>query len=102
MVGSGEIGFTIDNVTDLPVTTVALFLALIPALSPAGLVCHAVPLDGHAEACPRYLGVEFPQSSWPTGPRTREGTLTEVLLTHWPTSLRVLATENDARLPKSA
>ena len=53
-----------------------------------------------AEACPRYLGVEFPRSSWPTGPRTREGTLTEVHLTHWPEMLRMLALENDPRLPK--
>jgi hypothetical protein len=37
-----------------------------------------------SEACPRYLGVEFPRSSWPTGPRTRKGTLSEVELTHWP------------------
>jgi hypothetical protein len=55
-----------------------------------------------AEACPRYLGVEFPQSSWPTGPRTRKGTLTEVMLTHWPMSLRWLALANDPRLPKIA
>jgi hypothetical protein len=53
-----------------------------------------------AEACPRYLGVELPQSSWPTGPRTREGTLTEVDMTHWPGSLRALASVNDPRLPK--
>ena len=25
-----------------------------------------------SEAAPRYLGVEFPESSWPTGPRTRK------------------------------
>jgi hypothetical protein len=55
-----------------------------------------------AEACPRYLGVELPQSSWPTGPRTRKGTLTEVMLTHWPMSLRWLALANDPRLPKTA
>ena len=55
-----------------------------------------------AEACPRYLGVELPQSSWPTGPRTRKGTLTEVMLTHWPMSLRWLALANDPRLPKIA
>jgi hypothetical protein len=54
-----------------------------------------------AEACPRYLGVELPRSSWPTGPRTREGTLTEVEMTHWPTSLRRLALANDPRLPKA-
>jgi hypothetical protein len=51
-----------------------------------------------AEACPRYLGFELPRSIWPTGPRTRNGTLTEVELTHWPTSLRCLALENDPRL----
>jgi hypothetical protein len=55
-----------------------------------------------AEACPRYLGVEFPRSSWPTGPRTREGTLTEVQVTHWPESLRWLALAEDLRLPKAA
>ena len=57
-----------------------------------------------AEACPRYLGVECPRSSWPTGPRARKGsnTLTEVEMTHWPTSLRLLVDENDARLPKVA
>jgi hypothetical protein len=52
-----------------------------------------------AEACPRYLGVEMPRSSWPTGPRTRAGTLTEVELTHWPESLRWLVAERDPRLP---
>lgn len=52
-----------------------------------------------AEACPRYLGVEMPRSSWPTGPRTRAGTLTEVDLTHWPGSLRALAEAGDQRLP---
>ena len=33
-----------------------------------------------AEACPHYLGVECPRSSWPTGPRPRKGsnTLNEV------------------------
>jgi hypothetical protein len=57
-----------------------------------------------AEACPRYLGVECPRSSWPTGPRPRKGsnTLTEVQMTHWPTLLRLLADENDPRLPKVA
>jgi hypothetical protein len=55
-----------------------------------------------AEACPKYLGVELPRSSWPTGPRTRKGTLTEVEMTHWPGSLRALAMENDPRLPKVA
>jgi hypothetical protein len=52
-----------------------------------------------AEACPRYLGVQMPRSSWPTGPRTRPGTLTEVELTHWPASLRALAATGDPRLP---
>jgi hypothetical protein len=52
-----------------------------------------------AEACPRYLGAEMPRSSWPTGPRTRAGTLTEVNLTHWPESLRWLVAEQDPRLP---
>jgi hypothetical protein len=55
-----------------------------------------------AEACPRYLGVEFPRSSWPTGPRTREGTLTEVQVNYWPGSLRDLALMSDPRLPKIA
>ena len=57
-----------------------------------------------AEACPRYLGVECPQSSWPTGPRMRKGanTLTEVDMTHWPGSLRLLADIDDPRLPKIA
>jgi hypothetical protein len=31
-----------------------------------------------AEACPNYLGVPLPPSVWPTGRRTRPGTLTEV------------------------
>lgn len=55
-----------------------------------------------AEACPRYLDVEMPRKAWPTGPRSRkeQGKLTEVELTHWPASLRVLALENDPRLPK--
>jgi hypothetical protein len=53
-----------------------------------------------AEACPDYLGVQCPQSSWPTGPRTRAGTLTEVEMTHWPMSLRLLADGDDPRLPK--
>lgn len=57
-----------------------------------------------AEACPRYLGVECPRSSWPTGPRPRKGsnTLTEVQMTHWPAALRLLVYENDERLPKVA
>src|SRR5262249_40015736 len=54
-----------------------------------------------AEACPKYLSVECPRSSWPTGPRTRQGTLTEVEMTHWPESLRALALANDPRLPKA-
>ena len=49
-----------------------------------------------SEACPRYLGLQCPPSSWPTGPRTRAGTLTEVDMTHWPGSLRALA--GDPRL----
>jgi hypothetical protein len=53
-----------------------------------------------AEACPKYLGVEFPRSSWPTGPRTRKGTLTEVQACHWPESFRTLAERSDPRLPK--
>ena len=53
-----------------------------------------------AEACPRYLGVELPRSSWPKGPRTPESTLTEVQMCHWPMSLRLLATSDDPRLPK--
>jgi hypothetical protein len=55
-----------------------------------------------AEACPGYLGVECPPSSWPTGPRARKGanTLTEVDMTHWPESLRRLANAGDPRLPK--
>jgi len=55
-----------------------------------------------AEACPHYLGAELPRSSWPTGPRTRNGTLTEVEMTHWPDSLRALISKNDPRLPKPA
>jgi hypothetical protein len=53
-----------------------------------------------SEACPRYLGVEFPSSSWPTGPRSRDGTLTEVEATHWPGSFRTLIAAGDPRLPK--
>jgi hypothetical protein len=51
-----------------------------------------------AEACPHYLGFELPHSLWPTGPRTRQGTLTEVEMTHWPGSLRILAEQKDPRL----
>jgi hypothetical protein len=54
-----------------------------------------------AEACPRYLGFELPRSIWPTGPRTRAGTLTEVEMTHWPMSLRALAVMEDPRLSLS-
>ena len=54
-----------------------------------------------AEACPRYLGFELPRSIWPTGPRTREGTLTEVEMCHWPNSLRALAEAGDPRLLKA-
>jgi hypothetical protein len=50
-----------------------------------------------AEACPNYLGVQLPRSSWPTGPRTRKGTLTEADMTYWPGSLRTLARRGDAR-----
>jgi hypothetical protein len=53
-----------------------------------------------SEACPRYLGVEFPPSSWPTGPRSRAGALTEVEATHWPGSFRKLMAVGDPRLPK--
>jgi hypothetical protein len=54
-----------------------------------------------AEAAPRYLGVEVPRHVWPRGPRSRrdQGRLTEVEMTHWPTSLRQLAREGDPRLP---
>src|SRR5262249_50807023 len=53
-----------------------------------------------SEACPRYLGVELPRSSWPKGPRTPESTLTEVQMCHWPRSLRPLVMDDDPRLPK--
>jgi hypothetical protein len=54
-----------------------------------------------AEACPKYLGVNFPPASWPTGPRPRKGTnpLTEVEATHWPGSFRQLIAAHDPRLP---
>jgi hypothetical protein len=55
-----------------------------------------------SEACPKYLGFELPPSLWPTGPRTREGALTEVEMTHWPHSLRALAEAGDPRIPKTA
>jgi hypothetical protein len=52
-----------------------------------------------SEACPRYLGFELPASLWPTGPRTRKGTLSEVEMTHWPQSIRMLAEiDRDPRL----
>jgi hypothetical protein len=51
-----------------------------------------------SEAAPNYLGVQIPRTSWPTGPRTRSGTLTEPEMTHWPSSLRTLAEAKDARL----
>lgn len=51
-----------------------------------------------AEACPRYLGVPLPRSLWPTGPRTRDGTLTEVEMTHWPDSIRALIENDDPRM----
>src|SRR5580765_8609397 len=51
-----------------------------------------------AEAAPKYLGVELPQAIWPTGPRPRPGTLTEVEMCHWPASLRGLIEANDPRL----
>jgi hypothetical protein len=50
------------------------------------------------EACPNYLGVTLPRASWPTGGRTKRGTLTEVEMTHWPRSLRELAQAGDPRL----
>jgi hypothetical protein len=52
-----------------------------------------------AEACPNYLGFELPPSIWPQGPRKKEGLLTEVEMTHWPESIRLLATQEDERLP---
>jgi hypothetical protein len=51
-----------------------------------------------AEAAPRYLGIEVPEAIWPTGARTRKGTLTEVEMTHWPDSLRMLRDTGDPRL----
>lgn len=62
-----------------------------------------------AEAAPNYLGVEFPESSWPTGPRPRKGghQLSEVQATHWPDSFRLILMgedgdpqAGDVRLPK--
>src|SRR5262245_25985049 len=54
-----------------------------------------------SEAAPHYLGVEFPPSVWPTGPRTRPNTLTEVEATHWPDSFRMLIAAGDPRLQKT-
>ena len=53
-----------------------------------------------ADACPRYFDVELPSSCWPTGPRTRSGTLTEFEMTRRPKSLRDLAAVGDPRLPR--
>jgi hypothetical protein len=55
-----------------------------------------------SEACPNYLGFELPPALWPKGPRTPKSTLTEVEMTHWPGSLRMLALSGDERLPESA
>jgi hypothetical protein len=73
------------------------------AARPRAFAC-ARPLqsDTKAEAAPKYLGVTFPQTSWPTGARTRPGTLTETEATHWPGSLRRLAQAGDERLPAVA
>jgi hypothetical protein len=61
-----------------------------------------------AEACPRYLGCEFPRSSWPRAKSVRrgksvghqavEGTLDEPTVTHWPEAMRPLV--GDPRLPR--
>jgi hypothetical protein len=51
-----------------------------------------------SEACPNYLELELPPCLWPTGPRTRPGTLTEVEMTHWPQSIRALMAMDDPRL----
>jgi hypothetical protein len=51
-----------------------------------------------AEACPAYLKLQVPPALWPTGPRTRAGTLTEPEMTHWPRSLRALVDAKDPRL----
>jgi hypothetical protein len=55
-----------------------------------------------SEACPKYLGFELPASLWPRGPRTPKSTLTEVEMTHWPDTIRLLALSRDERLPKTA
>jgi hypothetical protein len=60
-----------------------------------------------SEACPRYLGAEFPRSSWPRSKSVRvgkyvghqaiEGTLDEPTLYRWPQAMRALV--GDPRLP---
>jgi hypothetical protein len=60
-----------------------------------------------SEACPKYLGAEFPGSSWPASKSVRrgksvghqavEGTLDEPTLTHWPQAMRPLV--GDPSLP---
>jgi hypothetical protein len=54
-----------------------------------------------SEARPKYLGADFPESSWPTGPRPKKGshTLSEVEACHWPFSFRPLLRRGDLRLP---
>jgi hypothetical protein len=67
-----------------------------------------------SEACPKYLGAQLPETSWPRmksvrvkepGRRSRvikipyDGTLSEPQLTHWPESLRELIQAGDPRLP---
>jgi hypothetical protein len=51
-----------------------------------------------AEAAPKYLGVEVPESVWPK--RGNPDTLTEPEMCHWPDSIRALAQAKDPRLPK--
>jgi len=52
-----------------------------------------------SEAAPRYLGVAFPRSIWPVQkPKPGCGRLTEVEVTHWPTSFRQLIASGDPRL----
>ena len=63
-----------------------------------------------SEACPRYLGIEFPRSTWPAWKSVRrgksvikervKGTLDEVSVGHWPQAVRALA--GDPRLPVTA
>jgi hypothetical protein len=60
-----------------------------------------------SEACPKYLGFEFPRPSWPRSKSVRHGksvghqpvagTLDEVTVCHWPEAMRPLA--GDPRLP---